>query len=193
MVDLPLLPNPHLIHQETSWKRTLRRKKNTRVNQKTTHYRLSCITLQIWSGANANQNPLPYHPWLVPDVVIIPRILHDMPKHPEKFFPKFDPDQKDSVEDHVKKFLLSVRLQNIQYEDVVCQLFPLTFENKYSTWFFSLEEASITSWRTFETIFLRKFGENKMPTTLVLELSRIKMDSKELVNDYNQCFLTLLK
>jgi hypothetical protein len=25
----------------------------------------------------------------------------------------------------------------------------------------SLEEASITSWRTFETIFIKKFGEEK--------------------------------
>jgi hypothetical protein len=44
-----------------------------------------------------------------------------------------------------------------------------------------------------ETIFLRKFGENKTPTTLVLELSGIKMDAKELVNDYNRCFLSLLR
>jgi hypothetical protein len=94
----------------------------------------------------------------------------------EKFLPKFDPDRKDSAEDHVKKFLLSVRLQSIRHEDVVCRLFPLTFENRASTWFFSLEEASITNWRTFEKFFLRNFGENKTPTTLVLELSRIKMD-----------------
>jgi hypothetical protein len=33
--------------------------------------------------------------------------------------PKFDLDKKDSVEDHVKKLLLSVRLQIIQNEDVV--------------------------------------------------------------------------
>jgi hypothetical protein len=50
-------------------------------------------------GDNVNQNPPPYQPWLVPDAVIVPRILHDMPRHPEKFLPKFDPDRKDSVED----------------------------------------------------------------------------------------------
>jgi hypothetical protein len=37
-------------------------------------------------GDNANQNPPPYHPWLVPDVVIVPGIVHDMPRHPEKFY-----------------------------------------------------------------------------------------------------------
>jgi len=44
---------------------------------------------------------------------------------------------------------------------------------------FSLEEASITSWRNLETIFLEKFREQKIPKTLVLDLSRIKMESKE--------------
>jgi hypothetical protein len=101
--------------------------------------------------------------------------------------------RKDSVEDHVNKLFLYGRLQNIWHEYVIFWLFPITFENKYLTWFFSLEESSITNWRTFETIFFRKFGENKTPTTLFLELSRVKMDSKELVNDYNQCFVSLLK
>jgi hypothetical protein len=45
----------------------------------------------------------------------------------------------------------------------------------------------------FETIFLENFGEHKTPTTLVLDLSRIKMESKEKIKYFNQCFLTLLK
>jgi hypothetical protein len=76
-----------------------------------------------------------------------------MPRLPEKFLPKFNPDKKYSVENHVKKFLLAIRLQGIQYEDVVCHFFPLMFEEKASTWYFSLEEASITTWRTFENYF----------------------------------------
>jgi hypothetical protein len=72
-------------------------------------------------------------------------------------------------------------------------LFPYTFENKASTWFFSLEEASITSWRIFETTFIEKFREEKMPMTLVLDLSRIKMEPKEKIKYFNQRFLTLMK
>jgi hypothetical protein len=47
----------------------------------------------------------PYEPWLLPDIVAIPGVIHDMPKHPKKFIPKFDLERKDSVEDHAKKFL----------------------------------------------------------------------------------------
>jgi len=43
-------------------------------------------------GANANQNPWCYQPWLVLDVFFVPGIVYDMPKHPDKFFPKFDPN-----------------------------------------------------------------------------------------------------
>jgi hypothetical protein len=71
-------------------------------------------------GANANQNPPPCQPWLVPDVVTVPGIVHEIPRHLENFLPKFDRDRKNLVEDRVKKFLLSRRLQSISHEDVVC-------------------------------------------------------------------------
>jgi hypothetical protein len=108
-----------------------------------------------------------------------------MPKH-LKFLPKFVPDKKYFVEDHIKKFMLVVRLMNVQYEDVVCILFPYMFENKASIWFFSLAQASITSWNAFEIAFIENFGEEKTPTTLVLDISRIKMEAKEKIKYFNQ-------
>jgi hypothetical protein len=51
---------------------------------------------------NAKKNPPPYQPWLFANAVVVHGVQHDMPKHPEKFLPKFDPDKKDSVENHIK-------------------------------------------------------------------------------------------
>jgi hypothetical protein len=56
-----------------------------------------------------NQNNLG-KPWLDQDVVAVPRQQHPLPKHPEKWIPKFDPDLKQSTEEHIKKFMLVVRL-----------------------------------------------------------------------------------
>ena len=56
---------------------------------------------------------------------------------------------------------------------------------------FPFQEGSITSWNKFQTAFLDKFREDKTPAVLVLELSRIRMDSKEKVKDFNQRFLSL--
>jgi len=139
---------------------------------------------------NANQQN--NQPWLIPDVVAVPGAIHGMPKHLENFLPKFDLNKKAFFEDHVKKFILLVRLMNVEYEDVVYRSFPYIFENKASTWYFYLAQASITIWNSFETTFIENFGEENTPSTLVLYLSMIKMDSKEKFKDFNQIFLTLM-
>jgi hypothetical protein len=56
--------------------------------------------------------------------VAIPGPQHPLPKHPEKWLPKFDPDSKQIVEDHIKKFMLAIRLRSVEHEDVVCRFFP---------------------------------------------------------------------
>jgi len=75
-------------------------------------------------------------------------------------------------------------------EDVVCRLFPFTLIGATSTWYFNLRIGSITSWGAFQQAFLDKFGNDKTPVALVLELSHFKMDTKEKVKDFNIWFNT---
>jgi hypothetical protein len=138
----------------------------------------------------ANQNN-PARPWLDQDAVGVPGPQHLFPKHPEKWLPKFDPDSKQSTEDHINKFMLVVRLQSVEHEDFVCSLFPYTFEGNASTWYFVQQPQTIVSWDKFEACFLEKFRDEKSPEVLVMELSSIKMNPKEKVKDFNQRFLTL--
>jgi hypothetical protein len=137
-----------------------------------------------------NQNN-PARPWLDQDVVAVPGAQHPLPKHPEKWLLKFDPDSKQIAEDHIKKFMLVVRLHNVEHEDVVYRLFPYTFEGNASTWYFAQQPHTILSWEKFESIFLEKFGDGKPPEVLVMDLSNLKMNAKEKVKDFNQRFLTL--
>jgi hypothetical protein len=92
----------------------------------------------------ANQNS-PSRPWLDQYVVAVPGPQHPLPKHFEKWLPKFDSDLKQSTEDHIKKFMLVVRIQNVEYKDIVCRLFPSTFEGSASTWYFSQQPQTIIS------------------------------------------------
>ena len=85
-------------------------------------------------------------PWLATDAVAVPRIIHPLPKHTEKLLPKFDPDNDVSPEDHIKQFMIFLRLLDVHHEYVVCRLFPYTFVGQASTWFFSLAVGSIVSW-----------------------------------------------
>jgi ribonuclease HI len=138
----------------------------------------------------ANQNN-PARPWLDQDVVAVPGPQHPLPKHPEKWLTKFDLDSKRTAEDHIMKFMLDIRLRNVEHEYVVCRLFPYTFEGNASTWYFAQQPRTITSWEKFESIFLENFGDGKPPEVLVMDLSNLKMNAKEKVKDFNQRFLTL--
>jgi hypothetical protein len=122
----------------------------------------------------------------------IPGLFHNLPRHPKKLFPKFDPETLGLPEDHIKKFILAIRLMNVQHEDIVCRLFPYTFDNSASTWYFYLLVGSITSWTKFQKDFLDKFVEETTTGALMVELFATTMSSKERVKEFNQRFITIL-
>jgi hypothetical protein len=80
-------------------------------------------------------------------------------------------------EDHINNFILAIKLLNIQHADVVCHHFPYTFENKSFIWYFSLDIGSIINWE--------QFGYERTPTSLILKLSKMKMDYEERIKDFN--------
>jgi len=69
----------------------------------------------------------------------------------------FDLDKDDSLEDHVNNLIQAIRILNFRHEDVVYSLFPFTFDEKMTTWYFNLIVGSIPSWRKFEIDFITKF------------------------------------
>lgn len=133
----------------------------------------------------------PARPWLDQDVMAIPGPQQPLPKHPKKWLPKFDLNPKQSVEDHIKKFMLDVRLRNVKDEDVMCRIFPYTFEGNLAMWYFAQQPQTIVSWDSFETLFLEKFGDEKSPEFLDMDLSNMKMNPKEKFKDFNHRFVIL--
>ena len=118
-------------------------------------------------------------PWLVSDAISIPSAQYPFPKHPENIIPKFDSDNNVLPEDHIKRFMLSLRLMNVEHEDVVCRYFSYTFVGKVSMRFFSLAARSITSWQQFKTSFITQFGDDKTNGIMFLELSQMKINKRE--------------
>ena len=66
-------------------------------------------------AANANQ-PNPNQPnanqpaWRVRTPFNLAPPLHDLPKHPEKDLPKFDPGKGISIKDHLQSYYLALEL-----------------------------------------------------------------------------------
>ena len=127
------------------------------------------------------------------DSIVVPSAQHPLLKHPKNILPIFDPDKNATPKDHIKQFMLSLRLMDVKHEDMVCRLFQYNFVGQASTWFFNLAVGSIASWQRFETAFLSQFGDDKTFRVLFLELSRIRFDKKDKVKDFNQRFINLLK
>jgi hypothetical protein len=136
--------------------------------------------------------PLKNQPWLARDALALPGPIHNLPRHPKKLLPKFDPETSGLPKDHIKKFILAIRLMNVQHEDVVCIIFPYTFENSSSTWYFNLSIGSITRWMKFQKYFLDKFAEETTMGALMSKLFTATMSLKERVKDFNQRFMDIL-
>ena len=115
---------------------------------------LDCIPspqLNFTFGGSMATNPR----WLTINTLAIPRPQNPLPKHPEKHFPKFDPDDDILPKNHIDKFMLAMNIMNVQHEYVACNLFSLTLQGKASSWFFNLPSGSITSWQLFENVIWR--------------------------------------
>ena len=88
--------------------------------------------------------------------------LHNLPQGFEKLLPKFDPDEKTVVDDHLQSFYLAVEgLRAGEYEDVVCRLFPHALKGAAASWYFDLPANSIPDWDTFERVFRSKYIAQK--------------------------------
>lgn len=88
--------------------------------------------------------------------------------------------------------MLTMNIMNVQLEDVACRLFCFTLQGKASSWFFNHSSGSITSWKQFENAFIIRLGADKTSRTLLLELSRLRINKNEKVKEFNQIFITLL-
>jgi hypothetical protein len=66
-------------------------------------------------------------PWLARDALEFPGWVHNLPSHPEKLLPKFDPKIFGLPQYHIKNFILAIILMNVQHENIVCRIFSCTF------------------------------------------------------------------
>ena len=131
-------------------------------------------------------------PWNNPGVVLMLSPLSQIPAHPEKWLPKFNPEAGMLEEEHINNFMLSINLNGVTNEDVVVRLFPYTLQGTTGPWYFSLPFGSITSWDIFQEQFLTKFGDDRSTATLINDLSNLRTESREPIKYFNLRFNKIL-
>ena len=126
----------------------------------------------LMAGVNANQPPPnPPNPppaWRARSPLNLTPPLHDLPQAFEKLLPKFDPNEKILVDDHLQSFYLAIEgLRAGEHEDVVCRLFSHTLKGATASWYFGLPANSIPNWDTFERMFRSKYAVQKTHAALM--------------------------
>ena len=126
------------------------------------------------AGINANQpNPLPI--WRARSPLNLTLPLHNLPQAFDKLLPRFDPEERTAVDDHLQSFYLALEgLRAGEYEDVVCRLFPHTLKGAVASWYFSLPANSIPDWNTFERIFRNKYAAQRTHASLMKGLGLLR-------------------
>ena len=114
--------------------------------------------------------------------------LHPFPSHPDKWLPKFNPDNGLLAEEHINNFMLSINLNGVFKEDAVVRLFPYTLQGAAESWYFLLPLGSINSWDAFQEKFLIKFGDDRSTAILINDLSNLKVEPKEPIKYFNSHF-----
>ena len=90
----------------------------------------------------AGQVPPPnVNPWSNLGAVNMHAPLHALPKNPERWLPKFNPDDGLQAEEHIHNFMLVVNLNGL---DCVTRLFSYTLKGSIGSQYFSLPARSIT-------------------------------------------------
>jgi len=117
---------------------------------------------------------------------------HDLPKHPEGWLPKFNPDDGLPTKEHIHN-MLAINLNGVVEEACVVRLFPYTLQGLAGSWYFLLPPGSITNWDMFEEQFLAKFGDDLTISSLINDIPNLKAKSVEKIKDFNSKFNKLLK
>lgn len=73
----------------------------------------------------------------------MPTPLHPLPKHPERWLPKFNPDDGLPAEENLHNYMLATNLNEVDEEDIVVILFPYTLTGSTGSWYFSSPVNSI--------------------------------------------------
>ena len=75
-----------------------------------------------------DNQPQPW--WVSQGTLDLAGTIHDLPRQPKMFLPKFDLNKVASLINHFKNFYLALWLMNIEHEDMVSRFFTYAFENK---------------------------------------------------------------
>ena len=136
------------------------------------------------AGINVNHpNPLPA--WRERSPLNLTPPLHNLPQGFDNLLPRFDPEERIAVDEHLQSFYLALEgLRAGEYEDVVCRLFPHTLKGAATSWYCGFHVNSIPDWDTFKRVFRSKYTAQKTHASLMKGLGLLRKERNEKVHSF---------
>jgi hypothetical protein len=146
------------------------------------------------AGAGGQENIPAQPPMIFSKVVarysplVLPVVLHDLPKNYMKRLPKFTREGNLTATKHIAFFDQFIDILGVENEDVYTRMLVQTFEGEVRNWFRGLPVGSIPSYNDLETSFIRQWGEKKDHIYYLTEFGALKNKTPESILEFIQIF-----
>ena len=97
----------------------------------------------------------------------LPAVLHDLPQNYARKIPFYDGDGNFTARQHVDKFGDFVDLEVVDDDDVKMRLFAQSLSREAKKWFRDLPARSIATFEVFQTSFLERWDDKKIPLQML--------------------------
>jgi hypothetical protein len=114
-----------------------------------------------------------------------PPNVHDLPENYLKLLPNYDGEKTISAKEHMGTFQDFIDKIFVEHDDVFMKIFVQNLEGDFIKWFRELLAASIGTWKTLESTFMRHWGEKIKNLYYLTEFGSLKKRTNEAVFEFN--------
>jgi hypothetical protein len=116
--------------------------------------------------------------------LVLPPILHDIPKNYMKKLPKFTGEGDLMATEHITFFDQFTDVLSIEHEYVYSRIWVQNFKGKVRIWFRGLQVGSLRSYDDLENAFLRQWVEKKHHLYSLIEFRALRKKNSEPVLEF---------
>lgn len=142
-----------------------------------------------------NINPPLLIQLVVPDFLLnkhdplhLPQPLSVMPQDYLNLLPRFNGEDGNNAQRHIKTFCASTEDLNVEQLDVVVRLFVQSLDGETRKWFKSLPDASIATWEKLENSFTQKWDEKRNHEYVLTQFNVIRKKPEEDISKFIKSF-----
>ena len=118
----------------------------------------------------------------------LPAVLHDLPQNYAHEILFYDGDGNFTARQHVDRFDDYVDLELVDEDDINMRLFVLSLLGEAKKWFRYLPARSIVTFEAFQTSFLERWDDKKIPLQVISQYNNLKKGGFESVHEFSSQF-----